>query len=103
MCPEANGTTHAIPGTTKSALVLCGIDYSSSRGEAVELGQVLTESMAECIQSCVNFSGCTACGWGFIPGDKGDSWRCWLKGNLAQYHTARANWSFAILGPDAPR
>ncbi|KAI0173126.1 hypothetical protein GGR52DRAFT_374217 [Hypoxylon sp. FL1284] len=94
-CPAANGTTYQVPGSNKSFLRVCGIDYSGQ--EAVDLRQVPTESILDCMKNCAGTADCTGCGWGFIEGDTGTQHRCWLKGKLKKPHEADPNWAFAIL------
>lgn len=95
-CPSGNNTVYSVPGSDKKFLQLCGVDYSGKE-EAVDLANVLTANMKECMDNCAGFTGCTACGWGVIDGDKGDDHRCWLKNDLGKSHKATSNWTFAIL------
>ena len=95
-CPAANNTKYHVPGTEKTFLRICGIDYSGA-GQAAELGVVWTSSMQECIVNCAGYPSCTGCGWGVIEGDAGSDHRCWLKGDLQQAHVVRTGWDFAIL------
>ena len=85
-----------MPDTTKSFKRFCGIDFSGVGG-AVDLTDVTTSTMEECMISCSGFANCTGCGWGIIPGDKGPDYRCWLKSNLQTPHNQSNDWSFAIL------
>ncbi|KAL2024270.1 hypothetical protein VTK56DRAFT_9426 [Thermocarpiscus australiensis] len=95
-CPALNNTIYHVPGSTKSFLRLCGIDYSGS-GEATDLAEVYTGSMADCMDICASFDQCTACGWGYLAGDEGSEHRCYMKTNLKRAHTAASDWCFAIL------
>ncbi|UKZ91522.1 uncharacterized protein TrAFT101_006500 [Trichoderma asperellum] len=95
-CPQANNTRYAVPGSEKTFLLICGIDYSGA-GQAVELGNLYTIDMEDCMANCATFPGCTACGWGIIPGDAGSEHRCWLKGDLGKTHLPKPGWYFAIL------
>ncbi|KAI0397025.1 hypothetical protein F5Y17DRAFT_28839 [Xylariaceae sp. FL0594] len=95
-CPGANGTTYQVPGTTKSFSRLCGVDYGKEDG-AVDMENIPTLSVTECINSCAGTEGCTGCGWGFIQGDRGPQHRCWLKSDLTKSHAADESWAFALL------
>ncbi|OTB03910.1 hypothetical protein M426DRAFT_12204 [Hypoxylon sp. CI-4A] len=94
-CPAANGTTYQVPGSNKEFLRICGIDYSG--GEAVDIKQVETESILDCMKNCAGTKGCTGCGWGYLDGDTGTEHRCWMKGSLKKSHEADINWAFAVL------
>ncbi|KAI2602182.1 hypothetical protein GGR54DRAFT_534436 [Hypoxylon sp. NC1633] len=94
-CPAANGTTYQVPGSDKRFLRICGIDYSGN--EAVDLRQVQTESILDCMKNCAGTAECTGCGWGYLEGDTGTQHTCWLKGNLKTPHGADINWAFAVL------
>ncbi|KAI1383790.1 uncharacterized protein F4822DRAFT_51508 [Hypoxylon trugodes] len=94
-CPAANGTTYQVPGSDKRFLRICGIDYSSD--QAVDIRQVPTESILDCMKNCAGTAGCTGCGWGYLQGDTGTQHKCWLKGNLKKSHEADINWAFAVL------
>ncbi|KAI1775885.1 hypothetical protein F4818DRAFT_415260 [Hypoxylon cercidicola] len=94
-CPAANGTIYQVPGSDKSFLRICGIDYSGD--EAEDLRQVPTESILDCMKNCAGTAECTGCGWGFLDGDTGTQHTCWLKGGLKQSHEADPNWAFAVL------
>ena len=95
-CPQSNGTVFTVPGSTKSFLRLCGVDYGG-QGEATDLAETMAGSMDACMADCAGFPGCTACGWGYIDGDAGSAYRCWLKTNLVKSHRARYDWCFAVL------
>lgn len=75
---------------------VCGIDYSGA-GQAVDLGNVWTSGMQECMASCAGLPKCTGCSWGVIEGDAGSDHRCWLKGELKTSTAVRPGWDFAIL------
>ncbi|KAK3372314.1 hypothetical protein B0H63DRAFT_291845 [Podospora didyma] len=94
-CPGANNTVYNVPGSTKTFLRICGLDYSGTG--ATDIANVTTNSFAECMNQCALLSNCTACGWGFIAGDTGDAHRCWMKNDLKANHEATKDWSFAIL------
>lgn len=94
-CPAANGTIYQVPGSNKSFLRICGVDYSGD--EAVDLRQVSTDNPLDCIKNCAGTANCSGCGWGYIEGDTGTQHTCWLKGSLKQSHEADANWAFAVL------
>ena len=95
-CPGANNTLYTVPGSTKTFLHTCGIDYSGA-GEATDLSHVYTNSMAECMNVCASFDKCTGCGWGFVTGDTGEAHRCWMKNDLRAAHRARDDYCFGIL------
>ncbi|KAI0540084.1 hypothetical protein GGR58DRAFT_185488 [Xylaria digitata] len=96
-CPDINGTVYNVPGSTKKFLRLCGIDYGKEDG-AVDIRNVYTDSAEDCIDNCAGTTGCTGCGWGFIEGDKGPPYRCWLKRNVnGKSHNADMTWYFATL------
>lgn len=96
-CPEVNGTIYEVPGSTKKFLQLCGIDYGKEDG-AVDLRNVYTETAEDCMDNCAGTTGCTGCGWGFIQGDKGPPFRCWLKRKVnGEPHKAEMSWHFSVL------
>ncbi|KAI1366546.1 hypothetical protein F5Y08DRAFT_337539 [Xylaria arbuscula] len=96
-CPRVNGTIYEVPGSTKKFLQLCGIDYGKEDG-AVDLRNVYTETAEDCIENCAGTKGCTGCGWGFIEGDKGPPFRCWLKSKVnGEPHLADMTWHFSVL------
>ncbi len=94
-CPALNNTIYHVPGSTKSFLRQCGIDYSGTG--ATDLVEAYTESMADCMNSCASFDQCTACSWGYLEGDQGNKHRCYMKKGLKQKHSATSDWCFAIL------
>ncbi|KAL2260666.1 hypothetical protein VTK26DRAFT_5251 [Humicola hyalothermophila] len=94
-CPALNNTIYRVPGSTKSFLRICGIDYSGSN--ATDLAHVYTKSMADCMNSCASFDQCTGCSWGYLRGDSGDEHRCYMKKNLKTPHEAVDDWCFAVL------
>ncbi|KAK8086802.1 hypothetical protein PG994_001776 [Apiospora phragmitis] len=95
-CPAANGTEYQVPGSNKRFLRVCGVDYSGDSG-GVDLKQVTTQSMLDCMTNCAGTYGCTGCGWGYMEGDSGYEHRCWLKSKLMKSHETDINWSFAVL------
>ncbi|OAA65674.1 hypothetical protein SPI_02461 [Niveomyces insectorum RCEF 264] len=105
-CPGANGTVYAVPGSDKSFLRLCGVDYTGAGG-AVDLSQLPTASMAECMNNCAGTRGCTGCGWGPPStnghGRRGDSskatrdYQCYLKSHLGHGRPVTGDWNFGIL------
>src|SRR5687767_5271811 len=65
-CPAANNTIYSVPGSDKSFLRICGIDYSGEFGgdaRAKDIGVVITKNMEDCIVNCAGYPGCTGCGW----------------------------------------
>jgi len=94
-CPATNNTYYTATDSDKRFLRLCGVDYSGTSG-AVDITNLLTSNMTECMDACGNATDCTACGWGYIDGDLGDKHRCWLKKDLGKSHDA-TGWCFAIL------
>ncbi|EMR62762.1 hypothetical protein UCREL1_10299 [Eutypa lata UCREL1] len=98
-CPAANGTTYQVPGSDKSFLRICGVDYDAQQGEATDLGQVETETMLDCMKNCAGTFDCDACAWGFVEGDTGTLHTCWLKSDLSSKggHDVDDGWSFAVL------
>ncbi|KAJ8107403.1 hypothetical protein ONZ43_g6742 [Nemania bipapillata] len=96
-CPGVNGTVYTVPGSTKQFLQLCGVDYGKEDG-AVDLRNVSTNTADDCMNNCAGTAGCTGCGWGFIDGDHGPPYRCWLKSYITnKSHTADTDWQFAVL------
>ncbi|KAI0137089.1 hypothetical protein BJ170DRAFT_604486 [Xylariales sp. AK1849] len=95
-CPAGNGSTFAVPGSTVTFLHLCGVDYSGD-GEAVDIKNVPTDSMADCMTNCAGTAGCTGCGWGYVDGDSLYQHTCWLKSGLKTPHTVDEGWAFAIM------
>ena len=95
-CPEANNTLYVVPGSTKTFLRNCGIDYNGTDG-AYDLSHVYTTSMEQCMDVCASNDLCTGCGWGMIEGDKKGNYRCWMKNNLQKHHQARDDYCFAVL------
>lgn len=94
-CPALNNTIYHVPGSTKSFLRLCGIDYSGSG--ATDFAHAYTKSMAECMHTCASSDLCTGCSWGYLTGDKGVEHRCYMKKDLKMAHQAAGDWCFAIL------
>lgn len=95
-CPNGNGTTYQVPGSTVQFLHLCGVDYSGDT-EATDIKNVQTDSMADCMDNCAGTEGCTGCGWGYQDGDSLYEHTCWLKSGLKTSHVADTAWAFAIL------
>ncbi|KAK0730111.1 hypothetical protein B0H67DRAFT_560786 [Lasiosphaeris hirsuta] len=97
-CPAANNTIYSVPGSTKSFLRLCGLDYSGPDG-ATDLDHISTNSMAECMNSCASYDQCTGCAWGYIAGDISGTGahRCWMKKELKSFHMANSDFCFAKL------
>ncbi|KAI0525608.1 hypothetical protein F5B22DRAFT_633682 [Xylaria bambusicola] len=96
-CPKVNGTVYEVPGSTKKFLQLCGIDYGKEDG-AIDLRNVYTDTAEDCINNCAGTKGCTGCGWGFINGDHGPPFRCWLKSKVeGRPHDANTTWHFSVL------
>ncbi|KAK6845309.1 hypothetical protein PG995_015419 [Apiospora arundinis] len=95
-CPAANGTEYQVPGSNKRFLRVCGVDYSGDSG-GIDLKQVTTQSMLDCMTNCAGTYGCTGCGWGYMEGDSGYEHRCWLKSKLMKPQDTDINWSFAVL------
>ncbi|KAI1632716.1 hypothetical protein F4809DRAFT_653059 [Biscogniauxia mediterranea] len=60
-CPAANGTTYQVPGSDKTFLRICGIDYSGS-DEATDIRNVPTEDMLDCMKNCAGTANCTGIG-----------------------------------------
>ncbi|GAB1311520.1 hypothetical protein MFIFM68171_01730 [Madurella fahalii] len=95
-CPALNNTIYHVPGSTRSFLRLCGIDYSGDSG-ATDMAHLYTSSMAECMNVCASNAHCEACAWGYLPGDQGTEHRCYMKRDLQRAHRASSDWCFAIL------
>ncbi|KAI0403969.1 hypothetical protein F4802DRAFT_268579 [Xylaria palmicola] len=96
-CPQVNGTVYDVPGSTVRFIQLCGVDYGQVDG-AVDIRNVYTDTAEDCIDNCAGTTGCTGCGWGFIEGDEGPPFRCWLKYNVSGTpHAADRTWYFAVL------
>lgn len=95
-CPAANGTEFQVPGSNKRFLRVCGVDYTGDDG-GIDLKQVTTLTMLDCMTNCAGTYGCTGCGWGYMEGDSGYEHRCWLKSKLMKPHDTDINWSFAVL------
>ncbi|KAB5546952.1 hypothetical protein GE09DRAFT_1223979 [Coniochaeta sp. 2T2.1] len=95
-CPFINNTIYQVPGSPKTFLRLCGIDYSGG-SEAVELVNKPTFSFADCMGNCAGWYGCTGCAWGVVNGDTGADHQCWIKSDLTTGHKVAPDWCFAIL------
>ncbi|KAH8907631.1 hypothetical protein BR93DRAFT_878299, partial [Coniochaeta sp. PMI_546] len=95
-CPFINNTIYQVPGSNKSFLRLCGIDYSGG-SEAVDLANKPTFSFADCMGNCAGTYGCTGCAWGIESGDVGADHQCWMKGDLKTGHKVAPDWCFAVL------
>lgn len=93
-CPESDGHRFLVPDESKSFLISCGVDYTK---DTEEIGHGPAIDVEQCVEKCAKNDRCTACGWGYIEGDKDDEYRCWMKGRLGGDHVARANWTFAVL------
>ncbi|KAH7323026.1 hypothetical protein B0I35DRAFT_476921 [Stachybotrys elegans] len=98
-CPAANGTTFDVPGSDARFLRLCGVDYTGPRG-AVDLANVWTPTMEDCMIQCAGYTGCEACSWGVIEDDPGSYHRCWMKKNIRASSDVRDGWAFGILLED---
>ncbi|KAK9794185.1 putative fmnh2-dependent monooxygenase protein [Seiridium cardinale] len=99
-CPAGNDTTYSVPGSTVQFLHLCGLDYSGD-GEATDIKNVQTDSMADCMTNCAGTEGCTGCGWGYVDGDSLSS----MSNNTFKAEQARAAASSRWLSaakPDNP-
>jgi len=96
-CPnDANNTLYVVPGSTKTFVRYCGIDFNGTDG-AYDLSHIYTISMEQCMNVCASSDLCTGCGWGYIDGDKKGNYRCWMKNNLQTPHKARDDYCFAVL------
>ncbi len=85
-----------MPNSSKAFKLFCGIDYGGVGG-AIDITNVLTNNIEECMTSCSGLANCTGCGWGVLPGDAGPKHRCFLKTDLQTSHNASSDWSFAVL------
>jgi hypothetical protein len=72
-------------------MILCGVDFSGN-GAATEIGNITTDSMASCIDSCATFPSCTGCSWGGAASSN----ICYMKASLISSHaTEQSDWCFA--------
>jgi hypothetical protein len=81
--------------TTKTFLLLCGLDYGQN--EATDIGNVKAKNLNACAEACAKKTNCTGAGWGVIKGDKGPEHTCWMKTGLIKSHNATGAWGFAKL------
>jgi len=94
-CPGVDNTVYSVPGSSKKFLRLCGQDYGETGSK--DLTHFFVKTFEECMDKCAVTNKCTGCGWGYIDGDVGDKYRCWLKTDLKKSHQAASDWNFAIL------
>ncbi|KAF9873864.1 hypothetical protein CkaCkLH20_08598 [Colletotrichum karsti] len=96
LCPDADNTFYSPTGSDKKFLRVCGIDFTGN--EAIDMSNLLTSSMGECMDVCSKTAQCTGAGWGNVTTGEGTmELRCWLKRDLKSSHNAKAGWNFAIL------
>lgn len=91
VCPANNLTLYSPPSNaSRQFLLLCGRDYHSGQG-AIDLYNIETTTMGECINRCADEEACVGAGWGEYKGRR----ICWLKSKLGV--TQRSDlWYFAV-------
>jgi hypothetical protein len=92
VCPASNLTLFT-PDSNPSRpyLLVCGRDYHSAHG-TVDLFNIETPTMNECIDLCAKTDGCEGAGWGDYRG----RYVCWLKRLLGSPQRSQ-EWYFAVL------
>ncbi|KAI1124482.1 hypothetical protein F5Y10DRAFT_29932 [Nemania abortiva] len=96
-CTGVNNTEYTVPSTTIMFLQLCGLDYGEGDG-AIDIRNAYTNTSADCMEMCAYTPECEGAGWGFIEGDHGPPFRCWMKSNVTSPpHQANTTWFFGLL------
>ncbi|KAI0100108.1 hypothetical protein GGR51DRAFT_379176 [Nemania sp. FL0031] len=97
-CPDVNETEYQVPDSSVTFRQLCGIDYGTSDG-AVDIRDLYRNTATDCMDYCAQTPDCEGAGWGYIDGDDGPPFRCWLKRNVtsSMSHKADTTWFFALL------
>lgn len=91
-CPFDNLTLYTPQNNnSRQFLLLCGHDYNENEG-SVDLSNMVTVSMDDCINLCATQSECVGAGWGIS--NVGQT-TCWLKSSLATSNNSPL-WYFAI-------
>ncbi|KAK4443947.1 hypothetical protein QBC34DRAFT_442936 [Podospora aff. communis PSN243] len=97
-CPTSNLTLYTSSSTpSRPYLLVCGRDYHSAHG-AVDLFNIETPTMNECIDLCARTDGCEGAGWGDYRGRH----VCWLKRLLGSPQRSQ-EWYFAVLDQSGER
>lgn len=96
MCPVSNNTVY---NNGKEFRQFCGIDYSDDG--AVDIGNKKVTSFDSCLDFCASWSNCTGAGWGYMSGDTGGKYTCYLKNDLVESHNATNYWAFGVLITDS--
>ncbi|KAI1858723.1 uncharacterized protein JN550_012473 [Neoarthrinium moseri] len=76
--------------SSKKFLVLCDLDYNSGEG-STDIGNVETDTVEDCANTCAANGSCVGAGWGDYYGKK----YCWMKSSLGKSHFA-GNWYFLV-------
>lgn len=98
ICPDANYTLYAVPGSPVRFLRHCDVDMGAGNS-AADIRSLRTESMAECMRNCAGTFACAGAGWGPVGSGSGTDYWCWLKTSEA-VDAGFANlkgWEFAVM------
>ncbi|KAF7918647.1 hypothetical protein EAE99_008841 [Botrytis elliptica] len=83
-CPNINNTTYTTPVPSIEFRIACAIDLTSSPGEDIELTNVTTPTLNNCLQSCAQYNNgqCLAATWiQFSPNHPEMNSKCFFKAN----------------------
>lgn len=83
-CPNVNNTTYTTPVPSVEFRIACAIDLTSSPGEDIELTNVTTPTLNNCLESCAQYNNgqCLAATWiQFSPNHPEMNSKCFFKAN----------------------
>ncbi|QSZ32329.1 hypothetical protein DSL72_001903 [Monilinia vaccinii-corymbosi] len=55
-CPNVKNTTYTTPAPSVEFRVACAINFTSSQGEDIELANVTTSTLDDCLASCARYN-----------------------------------------------
>lgn len=98
LCPAANYTLYAVPGSPVRFLRHCDVDMGVGVS-AADIRSVRTESMAECMRNCAGTATCAGAGWGAVGDGASKDYWCWLKTSQAvdAGFADLSGWEFAVM------
>ncbi|KAI9642136.1 hypothetical protein NHQ30_008938 [Ciborinia camelliae] len=83
-CPNVNNTTYTTPTPSITFLIACAIDLTSPQGEDIELANITSPTLDDCLDSCAryNHGQCLAATWiQFSPNYPEINSKCFFKAN----------------------
>lgn len=83
-CPNVNNTTYTTSTPSMEFRIACAIDLTSSPGEDIELANVTTQTLDNCLDSCARYNNgqCQAATWiQFSPDSPEMNSKCFFKAN----------------------